>query len=149
MDNQPDATGYFSTGYQNEPGWMVEVRISPNAEGALSVAGKGQNKDRNTVVDGVIHAHFEALDNEIHNAFDDYRNTAVFVSSYTEPADVGVVTIIHNEQFDLFILNKDEVDIVQEAVDNGKRNVDLKWVNFEFHREQSLYVGGLNGYSSN
>ena len=142
-----DNTGYISTGYQNEPGWMVEVRISPNVEKALVLAGLDQYKSRNAVVDGAVHAHFEALDTEIHNAFDDYQSHSVFVSRYTNPITVGIVTIIHNEQFELFVVNADELDKVQWAVNNSEETVDLGWVNFEFHRERSLYMGE-HGYAN-
>ena len=145
--NKPDATGYFSTGYQNEPGWMVEVRVSPNAEASLAVAGKRQNMSRHNIVDGVIHAHFETLDTEIHNAFDDYRNTCVFVTAYEEPVEIGIVTIVHNETFELFLLDRIELTKVQNAVDNGQEHVNLGWVSFDFHKEQSLYVDGLSGYN--
>lgn len=147
MLNKPDTTGYFSASYQNEPGWMVEVRVSPNAEASLAIAGKRKDLNRHTIIDGVIHAHFETLDTEIHNAFDDHLNTNVFVTPYDEPIEIGIVTIVHNETFELFLLDKIELSKVQNALDDGAQQINLGWVSFEFHKEQSLYVDGLSGYN--
>lgn len=131
----PEPTGYTDTDivsfWQTAPGFEVVVHISPETEPNIEQIMSEQNKTRADVIGGFVYAHFEFVEEDVHELIRDWSGIHSWLVNYSE-YPLAAMLIVQGETFNWFLLSADEAGEVQNAVHREDTSINLGWVTIFF-----------------
>ena len=147
IDFQPiDPTGYNheESVWGSEPGWLVDCHISPKAEPTIAEIMNEHSVNRAKVIGGFIYTHFEFIQQEILDSIEvSGMSDAHTWITYYQTQPLAMYLIAQYDEFNVFLLHKDEGEKIQSSLDSGEYVINLGWVKLSFDEEISLSVFDL------
>lgn len=140
-------TGYTSS---SEPGFMVEVHVSPNADPEINRIAREEATEPYEIIRGLTYVAFEASKQGMDRCFGvpeglQAGSPNIFFVGF-ENNSLGAVLVANLDTVFALITTKDERVYFESQVDAGVDAVDLGWIRLSLQSYNGWPAGGTSTY---